>query len=165
MFTTRTSKVSVVLLVFAAILVTASFVTRSAAVSANRAYDGIEEVHVSRVFAHASELSSYDPIENLRAHRALSAADYGYNLVEQIRMGRTVNASADRSYDTIENLRGAVNTSLVFAYDQIEVLRMGRGVSPVAAASAYDLIEQLRLGRTSLGDQSYDSIEAVRLHR
>lgn len=101
MFTDHTSKISVLLLVIAVALVTASFVTRSAAVPvADRSYDSIEAMR-----ALPDSPSGYEQIETLRAQRGVSlfAADSRYDQIEQVRLERT--RSADHSYDVLEALR------------------------------------------------------------
>jgi len=144
MLTSPVSKIFATLLVIAVILGTASFATRSAhAPSVDRSYDSIEQLHAFRPSA---------------SH---------YDLIEQVRLGRTFNTSIDRAYDGLEGLRAlrsGVDTVCSFGYDQIESLRIERGVN-FTTASSYDLIEQLRNGRGISADRTYDSIELARAAR
>jgi len=146
-------------------ILTLSMVKFSAAPVADHSYDAVEQMHASPPFTYASNLASYEQIENARAQRALSLTADSYNPIEQLRTARGL--STDRSYDNIEEARALCNHGLAIAfdYDQIESLRIQRGVGPLAIASAYDLIEQVRLGRAVNADHSYDKIEALRLQR
>jgi hypothetical protein len=89
------------LLVVGVLLVTASFVTRSAAVpAADRSYDGVEQAR-----ALPDSASGYDKVEVLRLQRGASllTEDFRYDSIEQVRLGRTFNAND--SYDKIEAVR------------------------------------------------------------
>lgn len=124
MFTSNVSKILLVLLVLAVTIVTASFATHSnGATSVDR---------------------SYDRVEQLRSLRPNAST---YDVIEQVRIGRTYNISMGRSYDGVEQLRSLstdVYTALGFQYDPIE---------------------QLRLDRISNDDHFYDEIESLRLSR
>ena len=121
MYTSRTSKILITLFVLFAALTTISFVARSNNTpSVDRTYDSIEQLRVIRTstshddqieqvrlarFLDALTDRSYDDIEGLRNLRAgvVSAPDFGYDLIEQVRLERSY--TADRSYDKIEALR------------------------------------------------------------
>jgi len=77
-------------------------------------------------------------------------------------------AASDRSYDSVELMRGQRLNGLhipSFVYDQLEALRAQRGASSPALTSSYDLIEQVRMGRGLSADHSYEQIETLRLQR
>ncbi len=170
MFTLNINQNSKPQMVFTSIITVLAILTLgmikfSATPKADHSYDAVERMHASRSFTYAPKLASYDQIEKVRAQRALNLTADNYNPLEQLRTARGL--SADRAYDKVENARALRNNGLAiaFAYDQIESLRIQRGVGPLAIASAYDLIEQVRLGRAFNADQSYDKIESLRLHR
>ena len=101
MFTNHISKTFLVLLVLGVLLVTASFVTRSAAVpAADRSYDSIEQAR-----ALPDSASGYEEVESVRLQRggSLLTVDFRYDSIEQVRLGRVFNA--DGSYNKIEALR------------------------------------------------------------
>ena len=60
-------------------------------------------------------------------------------------------AVADRSYDTIEQLRSKATTALDTSYDAIEGIRIQRYVAGNSAASDYDLVEALRIHSSFTG--------------
>ena len=105
MFISRTSQLFILLFALAIALSTASFVSGSISVSpADRSYDNVEQLRVSRFGASTSSLASDDEIENVRLQRSLSlTVDTSYDSVEQVRMERGL--VADRSYDIIEAIR------------------------------------------------------------
>ena len=145
-------------------ILTLGMIKFSATPRADHSYDAVERMHASRSFTHVSNLSSYDPIENIRAKRTLKPAGSSYDILEQLR--NTHGLSADRAYDNVEEaraLRNNVFSVVSFGYDQIESLRIQREVSSVAVNSGYDLIEQLRASRGLHADRSYDLIETLRL--
>ena len=119
MFTSTISKSLVVFLVLAVLLVTASFVTRSANVpAADRSYDSIEQIRsqrsstvvagkyddrYDRMSALPSADSSYDGVEQMRAQRSSAVVETGKYYDRYDRMNAL--PSADHSYDKIEALR------------------------------------------------------------
>lgn len=100
---------AVILLVSVAILaVMLPSITITETVSvppANRSYDGIEQLRTLRSSAYMVVALGYDPVEALRIQRNATSFSIhdGYSAIEQLRMGRLSNA--DRSYDSIEDLR------------------------------------------------------------
>jgi hypothetical protein len=87
MFTKPVSQIFVILLVLAAIFVTASFISRAVPISAaDRSYDGVEQVRFLR-----SAVTRYDSIELIRMQRAISlSADRSYDGLEQLRIDRSL---------------------------------------------------------------------------
>src|SRR5574341_770972 len=103
MFTHRSSKIFVGLLVISAALAVAGFAIHPVpAPVADRSYDRLEQIRADRSAAYSAD----DVIDRVRAQRgATLVADSSYDLIEQVRIGRSSSPSADRSYDEIEAVR------------------------------------------------------------
>lgn len=90
-------------------------------------------------------------------------ADRSYDSIEEL---RAANVQANHSYDAIEQVRmnhSAVST--LSSYNQIESMRVQREVASLVAAFGYDAVEQLRIRRAPIANHSYDQIETIRLER
>ena len=150
MFSNSVSKIFVTLLVLAVACVTASFVTRSANIpNANRSYDNIEQIRAARSLVP----SLAHTLREVQLGERYGEMPQPFSVEKLL-----------REYWLGERYGQSPNLAISSSYDQIETLRIGRGVS-FTAASSYDLIEQLRLGRANKADHSYDTIEALRLGR
>jgi len=122
MFTTRISKLVVVLFVLAAALATVSFTTRSTKTSAvDRSYDAIEKLRSDTVQVD----DSYNLVEQVRANRPNLLSLAGYDQIEAVRVQRGIALMAT-SFDAVEQLRLERAFSADYAYDQIENLRLSR---------------------------------------
>ena len=108
MFKNRFSKLFLAAVVIVAALATISFAAKSSTQAIDRAYDAVEQVRAQRLAGSGLVTdNSYDLIEGIRLSRTIGAAtDHGYDQIEGLRLARSANAStADRSYDLIENVR------------------------------------------------------------
>ena len=147
MFTNNASKIFVVLLVLTVAFVTLGFASRSANIpAANRSYDGVEW---------------------MRADRA--GIDFNYNLIEQVRLGRTINTSADRSYDGLEQLRadrlyGELKEHALPKYQLLEQYGAQSQDTDHQQLFRGNWLGQQN-GGTADTDRAYDKLEALRLQR
>ena len=110
MFTLSNNKKSKFQVVFTVVITLIALLTLGMAklstAPTDKSYDAVERLHASRSFSFAPNLASYDQIENLRTLRhvpSVATTNSSYELVEQLRIERGLNA--DRSYDLIEMLR------------------------------------------------------------
>ena len=111
MLANRSTKFLFIALIIVAALITLAFATFSSkAPSADRSFDAVELVRLSRSSHSAiAPAVGYEEVESMRLSRSAPASA---DAVEQIRGSRlgpshtlTIQPSADRSFDAIETLR------------------------------------------------------------
>jgi hypothetical protein len=118
----------------------------------------------SKIFVVVLVLVAALATVSFAAHSAtVHAADRSYDSIESLRVNSVL---ADRSYDVIEQMRlSHPATFTLGSYDQIEALRVQRGIASFKVSYGYDAVEQMRLGRAFSADRAYDQIETLRLSR
>lgn len=102
MSTNRLTKFLLIALVIASAFVTmSSLAFAKKSVAADRSFDAVEQVRLSRFSAPASPDLSYEELEKLRISRSMDTSWY---TIEEWRLKRSLE-SVDRSYDSIEAIR------------------------------------------------------------
>ncbi|HEY6073456.1 MAG TPA: hypothetical protein VIV15_08725 [Anaerolineales bacterium] len=115
----RFTKYLLIALIVVAALVTLGFGSSSKkAAPADKSFDAIEKVRVSR--SDSALDSAYASIEQIRLNRSVDSSWEG---VEQIRLSRSVNSS----WEAVEQIRASRSGMVEHnAYDSLEALRLLR---------------------------------------